>query len=226
MYQAIFLDIDDTLLDFNACAAQAIRRALALRGEVYRDEMFPVFRRINVGFWHRIETGEITRAQLAADRFNAVFAALGLGHLDGPAFEVDFKRFLNEAAVPVPHAPDTVRRLADRYPLYAATNGPQHQQENRLRLAGLLPYFTAVFTSESMGADKPSAAFFAACFARLPGITPGDVLLVGDSLTADIAGGAACGMDTCWFNPNRRPCPPELTPTHIITDLRELEHLL
>lgn len=226
MYKAVFLDVDDTLLDFNACAAQSMRRGLELRGEVYRDEMFPVFRTINLGFWHKIETGEITRAQLAADRWNTVFAALGLSHLDGPDFEVDFKRFLNDSAVPVPYAPETVQELSRRYPLYVATNGPQYQQEHRLSMAGMLPYIKKVFTSEAIGAEKPTPAFFAACFAQLPDITPPEVLFIGDSLSADIAGGIACGMATCWYNPAKHPCPPELTPTHIITDLRELLTLL
>lgn len=226
MYKAIFLDVDDTLLDFNACAGQAIRRGLELRGEQYRDEMLPVFHSINVGFWHRIETGEITRAQLAAHRFNTVFAALGLSHLDGPAFETDFKRFLCDSAVPIPHALETVQALSGRYPLYVATNGPQYQQEHRLAMAGMLPHIDGLFTSETIGAEKPTAAFFSACFAQLPGITPADTLFVGDSLTADIAGGAACGMATCWFNPENRPCAQTVTPDYIITDLRELLTLL
>ena len=29
------------------------------------------------------------------------------------------------------------------------------------------------------------------------------VLIVGDSLTSDMGGGAAYGIDTCWFNPSR-----------------------
>ena len=30
------------------------------------------------------------------------------------------------------------------------------------------------------------------------------VLIIGDSLTSDIAGGIAYGIDTCWFNPAGR----------------------
>ena len=226
MYRGIFLDVDDTLLDFDACAAHALRRGLEMRGEVYRSEMLAVFRRINRGFWQKIETGEITRAQLARDRFNAVFAALGLGHLDGAAFEVDFKRFLNDSAELMPYAAETVAYLAARYPLYVASNGPQRQQERRLAMAGLLPYIKTVFTSEAIGAEKPSPAFFAACFAQLPGIAPGELLFVGDSLTADIAGGIACGMDTCWYHPRSVECAGDIRPTYTITDLRQLREIV
>lgn len=226
MYKAVFLDIDDTLLDFSACAAEAMRRGLEQRGEVYREEMFPVFTRINLGFWHGIETGEITRAELAARRWNAVFAALGLSHLDGPAFEVDFKHFLTRSAVPIPHAREVVAELAARVPLYAASNGPQAQQEKRLARAGLLPFFERIFTSEAIGAEKPSRDFFAACFAELPDIAPAQVLFVGDSLTADMAGGIAFGMDCCWYDPQAQPCPPGIVPRYIIRDLRELPGLL
>ena len=32
-------------------------------------------------------------------------------------------------------------------------------------------------------------------------------LMVGDNLQADIAGGRAAGLDTCWYNPRGRTVP-------------------
>lgn len=40
-----------------------------------------------------------------------------------------------------------------------------------------------------MGADKPSKAFFDACFAAIPGFRLEETVMVGDSLTSDIRGG-------------------------------------
>ena len=31
-----------------------------------------------------------------------------------------------------------------------------------------------------------------------------ETLIVGDSLTSDIKGGIAFGLDTCWYNPKRK----------------------
>ena len=52
----------------------------------------------------------------------------------------------------------------------------------------MLKYFTHCFVSERMGMEKPAREFFEGCFAALPGILPEETMIIGDSLTADIAG--------------------------------------
>ena len=95
--------------------------------------------------------------------------------------------------------------LADRYPLYAVTNGFAAVQRNRLHMAGIDRYMTDLFISEEIGYQKPKKEFFDRCFARIGGdLSPSEVLLVGDSLTSDIRGANAAGLDACWFNPDRK----------------------
>ena len=60
-----------------------------------------------------------------------------------------------------------------RYDLYLISNGNTVTQECRLKSAGIGPYFKGIFISEQIGANKPSRAFFDACFAAIPdGIHP------------------------------------------------------
>lgn len=65
-------------------------------------------------------------------------------------------------------------------------------------------FFETLFISGQIGAEKPSAVYFDRCMERLPGVRPEQCLMIGDSLTADIAGGRAAGMHTCWFDPDDR----------------------
>lgn len=62
--------------------------------------------------------------------------------------------------------------------------------------------------------------------AQLPGVRPEQCLMIGDSLTADIAGGRAAGMHTCWFDPADRGAalPPQAD--WRITRLEELLDIL
>ena len=46
--------------------------------------------------------------------------------------------------------------------------------------------------------------------------------MIGDSLSADMAGGIAFGLDTCWYNPQRLARPAEMPITHEIHTLSEL----
>jgi FMN phosphatase YigB (HAD superfamily) len=52
------------------------------------------------------------------------------------------------------------------------------------------------------------------------------MIIVGDSLTSDIAGGAAFGIDTCWLNPKGAPRTPGLEPTYELPDLFGLKAIL
>ncbi|MDR3200488.1 MAG: HAD hydrolase-like protein, partial [Spirochaetales bacterium] len=55
-------------------------------------------------------------------------------------------------------------------------------------------------------------------------------LIIGDSLSSDIQGGINFGIDTCWFNPQRKGIgePPILgiKPTYEIRRLTELLGIL
>ena len=66
----------------------------------------------------------------------------------------------------------------------------------------MLKYFAHCFVSEKVGADKPSQRFFDGCLKELPGVRPEECMMIGDSLTADITGGRAYGMSTCWYVPS------------------------
>ncbi len=51
-------------------------------------------------------------------------------------------------------------------------------------------------------------------------------MIIGDSLTSDIKGGNAAGIDTIWFNKNKLPEIPEIKPTYRVNSLAELYPLL
>ena len=143
-------------------------------------------------------------------RWQTILTRLGL-EADGAAMEDAFRVRLHESAVPVAGALDVLTRLHGKYRLCAASNGPYAQQVNRLRRAGMLDAFERLFISGQLGAEKPSRVFFDRCLAQLPGVRPEQCLMIGDSLTADIAGGRAAGMHTCWFDPADRGAamPPQ-----------------
>ena len=90
----------------------------------------------------------------------------------------------------------------------------------------MLDAFEQLFISGQLGAEKPSRVFFDRCLAQLPGVRPEQCLMIGDSLTADIAGGRAAGMQTCWFDPADRgtAMPPQAD--WRITRLEELLAIL
>ena len=52
--------------------------------------------------------------------------------------------------------------------------------------------------------------------------TYGKMLIIGDSLTSDMKGGEMAGIDTCWYNPQRKENLDQVKLTMEIEDLRQL----
>ena len=98
-------------------------------------------------------------------------------------------------------------------------------QLSRLKSAGLFSYFSDVFVSDETGFEKPDSRFFSKCLHRIH-FYPEEVLMVGDSLQADIAGGAKSGLKTCWLNRTKKPNPSDTLPDYEIQGLPELLTLL
>ena len=165
--ELVFIDIDNTLLDFDEYIRRTMREGFAHFGlKPYEPYMEEIFRRENGKLWRQIEQGTLTFAELERIRWNNVFAALDID-FDGTVFETYFRAALYDSAIPVPGAMELLEALHGKYPLAVASNGPYDQQLHRLELAGMKRYFDWFFISERLGASKPAAAFFDGAFAQL-----------------------------------------------------------
>ena len=226
MIKAVFTDIDNTLLDFRKNSALTVRSCLEMFGLEYTDEIFDTFYEVNNLLWKKIENGSLTKERLHLIRWNTIFSKLGID-LDGIEFEKHFVKGLEEYAEPVDNALEVLRYLSSKYPVYAASNASRLQQDKRLKTAGMSQYIKKVFSSEEIGFQKPDKRFFEECVSRVPGgISNGEIIMIGDSLTADISGGINSGMKTCWFNLFGAELPRDIKPDYIISDLREICQIL
>ena len=225
MVKVVFLDVDDTLLDFDLCAASAMRRGFAQFGFPFDDSTVATFTGINEPLWKKVERGELTREELLATRWDIVFRALGID-CTSAIFEPVFHDLLKTAAVPVDGAAALAAYLHGKYTVCIASNASYAQQFSRLTLAGIAPHVDHYFVSKSIGFHKPEPGFFDACFASLPGIRPEECVMIGDSLTADVAGGANAGMQTIWFNKKKEPVPADCKADRIVTSLDEIRQIL
>ena len=141
--QMIFIDIDNTLLDFDVCATYAMSKGLEKYGKHYENGLFECFKKINDNLWRRIEDGTLTKDGLKKIRWNLVFDAFGIKGIDGPEFEEIFHDFLAVSAEPVSGAHELLTNLYGKYKLFATSNGPFKQQDFRLEKADMKKYFSA-----------------------------------------------------------------------------------
>lgn len=222
---SLFLDLDNTILDFSWAEKRALFRTLSELGIEPTEEIRQRYVAWNIYCWEQLEDGKMTRDVVLRRRFELLFEELGVS-FDGQAATERYETLLHEGHRFVPGAEELLRALSPDYDLYLASNGVASVQHSRIASAGIEPYFRGIFISEEMGAVKPQKEFFEACFARIPDFDRERALMVGDSLTSDIRGGINAGIRTCWLNYNGRPGREDIVPDYEIRSLAELPALL
>ncbi|MDN4525878.1 YjjG family noncanonical pyrimidine nucleotidase [Fictibacillus fluitans] len=224
-YKTLLFDADDTLLDFKATEKAALRMLFEQEKLPFSDEMEAHYRELNQSLWKAYEGGEIERSELLNTRFALFMKEYG-HEADGISMEKSYRVFLDEGFHLIDGAIELITELKDDYHVYIVTNGVSKTQDKRLRGSGLHGLFKRIFVSEDTGYQKPMKEYFEYVFERVPGFSPEETLIIGDSLHSDIKGGQMAGLDTCWYNPEGKQNDSGIGPTYEIRKLEELYPIL
>ncbi len=236
-YRWLLFDADNTLFDYDGAWVAALRDTFEELGLPFRPRYLAVYQRINHGVWQAFEAGAISSVAMRTRRFELLFNEIEAeaGEVDGAreVREVDAQefstRYLHHLATQsglVEDALTVVRALHARYRLAIITNGFADVQRPRLAGSAIRDHISAIVISEEVGAAKPNRAIFDVAFDRMGEPRRDEVLMIGDSLTSDIAGGRGYGIDTCWYNPAALAADGAITSTYEIRRLPELLDLL
>ena len=215
----VFLDLDDTLLDFHKGENTAICKTLARFGAEPTEEVVALYRKINRSCWQAVEREEMNRDDILTLRFKLVFEKLGV-KADEREIQYFYERRLAEECHFIDGARELLSSLYGKLKMYIVTNGMACVQNSRYKLAGLDKVFDGMFISEEVGANKPDARFFEYVSEHIEGFQKERTLIIGDSQTSDIAGGNAFGIDTCWYSPNNAAAKYE--PTYTVDSLKKV----
>ena len=205
MYKAIFLDIDDTLLDYIPCCREAFDEAMADLYTVQHtpyteEELFQIFFAISGRLFSEAKHGLHTIAEVMELYPREFIATIGFPEEAVDIFKHAFRAAWGTTHTLVPEAQEMLRTLRKKgYRLFAASNSFGHLQRSRLERAGILHFFEDTFISMDIGYDKPDIRFFEEALRRC-GLQPSDVLMIGDSMTTDILGAQAAGIDALFFD--------------------------
>ena len=221
-YNCLLMDLDGTLLDFGSAEKESISLTLASCGLPNDEQTVELYAKINAELWQKLERGELKKDRLVLQRFEQLLQVLDTQG-DAVKMNNEYMKNLSLAAMPYPGAKELLEELAEFCTLAAATNGIGKIQMSRLEKSGLLPYFDEVFISEKLGVTKPSPKFFELALRKLGTSNRGRVLVVGDSLEADIKGGQNVRLDTCWCNFSGVENTTDIKPTHVVRSYMELK---
>ena len=225
MFEYLFLDLDDTILDFQKAEHIALSKTLKNFGLEPTETVLKRYNLINKAHWDALERKELTREQVLVGRFQTLFEEMGIT-VEPVSVARAYEDNLSIGHYFLPGAEEAVERLSKKYKLYLASNGTAKVQAGRLKSANISRFFEEVFVSQELGANKPSPEYFEKCFARIPGFDKTKAIIVGDSLTSDILGGQNAGIATCWVNPHHKQGREDIRVDYEIEALSQLEALL
>ena len=194
-YKGIFIDIDDTLLDYIPCCREAFNMALP-----EHPEHFDLFFSISGRLFSEAKHGMHTIAEVMELYPKEFIATIGYPDSAVDPFKHAFRAAWGKTHTLVPGAREMLERLQSKgYRLFAASNSFGHLQRSRLEQAGILPFFEDTFISMDIGYDKPDIRFYQEALRRA-GLLPSEVLMIGDSMTTDVIGAQNAGMDALFFD--------------------------
>lgn len=223
-YTTLYLDLDNTILDFTAAEYNAISQLLVMHSIPVSDEIIADYSAINQSWWERFERGEIKKSEIFAGRFET-FLQKNKFVGDPQKMSEDYFSLLASRHDTMDGAEDTLKYLKDRgYTVCITTNGVSKTQYRRINECGLKQYFDYVFVSEDACHQKPEREYFDYVMANSPEKDKAKIIVIGDSLSSDILGGINFGIDSCWLNPKGKQTT--LKPTYVISSISQLKEIL
>lgn len=223
MVKYIFLDLDDTILDFKKAEAAAISKTLSFMGVEPTEKIISRYSEINDMMWKMLERKERTRAQILTERFAILYSELGVD-IDADRTWTVYESFLSQGHWFIDGAPELLEALYKDYELYLVSNGTASVQKGRLESSGIEKYFKGIFISQNIGINKPDKRFFDKVFETIDGFEKDKAIIIGDSITSDILGGINAGIKTLWFNPKNK-CA-DIKADFVVSKLSEIPEII
>ena len=206
IYTHLFFDLDNTIWDFNLNSYHALQvaleklRLLEIIGSY--DLFFKIYSEVNERLWELYREGSMTKKVLSIQRFEESFEKNGTPlKIDGAIVNEAYLAEMPVQTKLVDGARKLLEYLHGRYSIAIITNGFKEVQYDKIERSELSKYFTKIFISEEVGAQKPAKAIFEHAIKSMNAPKKSS-LMIGDSWEADIVGAMNFGIDQVYFAPS------------------------
>ncbi len=206
-YRNIFIDLDDTIWDFNANSHTSLEMTYH---DLSLSQIFPDYQAFSTAYysknkelWTLYHHGQITKDFLIVERFAYLFRTIGYPDPENSMAIRMNRHYLDTLArqkVLVPHAAELLEYLQRKnYRLFILSNGFMNVQQQKLQSAGIDSFFSRIVLSDEIGITKPARELFDFAL-RVTGSKASDTLMIGDNYDADIMGAANAGWGQIYFD--------------------------
>lgn len=228
----MWLDIDDTLVDFQANSLNALRLVYdqfnLSRFFNERQQWIDLYHAHNQSLWIDYNNGHITQSYLRMERFRRPLAQAGCpddtARVLSDMLDPVYLDLLGRGKITIPGAHELLTHLRVRgYGIGVLSNGFQGVQQLKLKSTGLDAMIDLVVLSDDIGINKPDVRLYRHAQLLSGCNTPSRHLMIGDNPDTDIAGALNAGWQGVLFNPHGVPeCPGCMEVSSLIECVRLL----
>lgn len=209
----VWLDLDDTLIDFTTNSKAALRRTYEAAGlsEWFKDsdEWINCYEGHNYPLWDQLAKGEITTEYLRMERFRRPLADAGAD--DTTARELSrrldplYLDMLADERNLVDGAIEILQSLrAAEVSTGILSNGFADVQHRKIKRAGLNKLIDLTVLSDDIGIQKPDRRLYIHAMERSGDCNPLHHLMIGDNPDTDICGAINAGWSAILLQPQHQ----------------------
>lgn len=230
---ALLLDLDDTILDFDSgaepCWTRVAEHFAPRFSDFSQSDFLASIDRARNWFWADPERHRQGRLDLGGAREGIVARALSeLGVKDDPALAGEIRRAYEKLRLeeirPFPRAIEALGELRERgVPMALLTNGDAAGQRHKIERFELAPYFRCIVIEGEFGVGKPDERVYRHTLEQL-GSHPSRAWMVGDNLEWEIVAPQKLGIFSIWIDAAGKGLPSgsPVKPDRVIRSLWEL----
>lgn len=231
----VWIDLDDTLIDFKGASRQALRQIYA---DERLDRFFPSpkawetsYEKHNYHLWQLYSGAQVDQATLRMERFRLPLTEADVADEIARAMSTRmdpvYLGYLAEASVLLPGAMSLIDSLKGMgLPIGILSNGFTEVQEHKLRVTGLDKVIDIMVLSDEIGINKPNVALFDHAMKRAGQSIPSAQLMIGDNATTDIAGAISAGWNAILYDRSLPLLHTRGKGYHMVSDLEHIPFLL
>ena len=236
-YKLVLIDLDDTLFDYPKTEKAAFRNTFeelgffveselgnAKKEEIY-EKLKDRYKDVNLQLWKDLEKGAVDKDRLKVVRFEKIIEEFDLKYNPYEMSELYLKK-LGEGIFPFEATEKLCEYLHSKYKVGIVTNGIKEVQHSRIENSTIAKYIDKIIISDEVGVNKPDKRIFEYAMNYFEIMDKSEVIMIGDSLGADIKGGQNAGIDTCWVNLRNNVNDTGIVPKYEVRKLEELFEIL
>lgn len=218
----MFFDLDHTLWDFDKNSGLAFEKIFGIHNiNIDIHTFLKSYEPINFYYWKLYREERVTKSVLRYRRLKDAFDEIKVSVSDTMIDQLseDYITYLTTFNHLFEGTNEILTYLKKKYELHIITNGFEEAQEKKMISSNIKQHFKTITNSEMVGVKKPNPKIFNFALDQAKA-TPGESIMIGDNIEADVEGALNVGMDAILFDYRKDNVKNELKK---VTHLKELE---